>query len=87
VSLGRTLRAARHNAPSSPPIDFSAPTRPQRYGTQYRRLDGRWHLWPVRRSTSDAERRAWSVPTLSEAKSVAERWNANVIETPSEGPS
>jgi hypothetical protein len=47
---------------------------PQKYGTQYRVEDGRFFLWPVRGSTSDACRRRWNVPPLTEALAFAEQW-------------
>jgi hypothetical protein len=46
--------------------------RPQRYGTQYRTQGGRWVLWPVDPVTTDAERAAWDVPPLAEARRRAQ---------------
>ncbi len=52
--------------------------RPQCFGTQYRRMNGRWKLWPVRRSTSDDMRRKWKVPSLDEAHELARSWDTLV---------
>jgi hypothetical protein len=49
---------------------------PQKYGTQYKRLDGRWVLWKVDPATTDAERAAWGVPSLAEAEAQATAMNA-----------
>jgi TPR repeat protein len=46
---------------------------PQRYGTQDRTQGGRWVLWPVDPVTTDAERAAWDVPPLAEARRRAEQ--------------
>jgi hypothetical protein len=43
---------------------------PQKYGTQYRLMDGRWELNPVDPATSDDERAKYNVPPLSQAKSM-----------------
>jgi hypothetical protein len=40
---------------------------PQKYGTQYRSVDGRWVLCQVDPTTSDEERARWDVPPLAEA--------------------
>jgi hypothetical protein len=44
----------------------------QRYGTQYRSQGDRWVLWPVDPATTDAERAAWDVPPLADARRRAE---------------
>jgi hypothetical protein len=45
---------------------------PQKYGTQYRSVGGRWVLYPVDPATSDEERARWDVPPLAEALRRAE---------------
>jgi|SRR5688572_2996476 len=40
--------------------------KPQRWGTQFKRIDGQWKLWPVDPATTDADRAKWGVPTLAE---------------------
>ena len=41
--------------------------RPQKYGTQYREIDGNWVLHDVDPTTTDDERVQWNVPTLQAA--------------------
>jgi len=41
--------------------------KPQKYGTQYRRLGNAWRLWKVDPATTDAERAEWDVPPLDVA--------------------
>jgi hypothetical protein len=48
---------------------------PQRYGTQYIGVGGRWALYRVDPATTDDERAAWDVPPLAEAQERAERMN------------
>jgi hypothetical protein len=45
---------------------------PQKYGTQYTLIDGRYQLYPVDPATTDEERRLYNVPPLSEAQGQAE---------------
>lgn len=44
--------------------------RPQKYGTQYTFIEGRYGLYPVDPNTTDEERRQYDVPTLAEAKAA-----------------
>lgn len=50
--------------------------KPQRYATQFKRVDGRGVLYNVDESVSDEERARWGVPSLAEAKQAVERLNA-----------
>jgi hypothetical protein len=50
--------------------------KPQRFGTQFKRVDGRWVLYQVDSSVTDDERAAWNVPSLAEAEMQAARMNA-----------
>jgi hypothetical protein len=45
--------------------------RPQKYGTQYRAVAGKWVLWDVDPETTDEERSRWDVPPLAKAKRQA----------------
>jgi len=45
--------------------------RPQKYGTQYRAVAGKWVLWDVDPESTDEERSRWDVPPLAEAKRQA----------------
>jgi hypothetical protein len=49
--------------------------KPQLYGTQFVLENGRWKLYEVDPSISDAERAKWHVPTLAEAKNRADQMN------------
>jgi hypothetical protein len=40
--------------------------RPQKYGTQFLSVGGRWQLWDLDPATTDTERAAWGVPPLQE---------------------
>ena len=42
--------------------------KPQKYGTQYRAIAGKWALSDVDPETTDEERSRWDVPPLAEAK-------------------
>jgi hypothetical protein len=48
----------------------------QKWGTQFKRVDGKWIVWPVDPAITDDERDAWNVPTLAEARASAEAMNA-----------
>jgi hypothetical protein len=50
--------------------------KPQKWGTQYKKIDGKWVLWQVDPAITDDQRDEWSVPPLAEAQAQAERLNA-----------
>ena len=50
--------------------------KPQLYGTQFKKVDGRWILWEVDPSITDEERAKWNVPPLAEQKKKLETLNA-----------
>lgn len=54
--------------------------KPQKYGTQYRKVDGRWTLWEVDPSVTDEERAKRDVPPLHEAEARARAWSAETDE-------
>jgi hypothetical protein len=41
--------------------------------------DGKWVLWDVDASVTDAQREEWNVPPLAEARARAERMNQHGI--------
>lgn len=49
--------------------------KPQLYGTQFKKVDGKWILWEVDPSVTDEERAKWNVPTLAEAKELVKQMN------------
>src|SRR6266704_739264 len=49
--------------------------KPQKYGTQYVTREGRWVLYEVDPTTTDAERGDWNVPPLAESLQRAEEMN------------
>lgn len=51
--------------------------KPQRYGTQKVRADGRWTLYSVDPTVTDDERDEWCVPPLAAAQSEVEQLNAS----------
>jgi hypothetical protein len=67
-AAGLGHRPARWLAAAAEDRWLMAAGRPQRYGTQYRSHGGRWELWPVDPATTDADRAAWDVPPLAEAR-------------------
>jgi hypothetical protein len=56
--------------------------KPQRYGTQSIRKEGRWLLAEVDPTVTDEERALWDVPPLAESRKRAEAMNAAHIELP-----
>ncbi len=50
--------------------------KPQLYGTQFKKVDGKWVLHEVDPSVTDEERAKWDCPTLEKARKRAEAMNA-----------
>jgi hypothetical protein len=50
--------------------------KPQKYGTQFKKLEGKWVVWEVDPAVTDEERAKWNVPPLASAKARAEQMNA-----------
>jgi hypothetical protein len=51
--------------------------KPQLYGTQFKKVDGKWTLHEVDPSVTDEERAKWDCPPLAEARKRADGMNAN----------
>jgi hypothetical protein len=49
--------------------------KPQLYGTQVKKVEGKWVLWDVDPSVTDQERAKWDIPPLEESKGMVERMN------------
>jgi hypothetical protein len=75
VELDDHNASARWLAAAAKDRELMNSGKPQLYGTQFVRESGRWKLYEVDPSVSDAERAKWHVPTLSEAKNRAEQMN------------
>ena len=58
---------------------------PQKYGTQFEQIDGRFVLCAVDPATTDEERREWDVPVLAEASYWAEELDRLHAEPLAEG--
>jgi len=50
--------------------------KPQKWGTQFKKINGTWVVWPVDPAITDDQRDEWNVPPLAEAQANAERMNA-----------
>lgn len=50
--------------------------KPQLYGTQFKKVDGKWILYEVDPSVTDEERAKWDCPPLAEAQKRVEMMNA-----------
>jgi hypothetical protein len=68
--------AARWLAAASEDRKLMYEGKPQRWGTQYKKVDGKWVLWQVDPATTDEQRDEWNVPPLAEAQAQADRLNA-----------
>lgn len=68
VELDPTNQEARWLAAASKDRELMTLGRPQRYGTQSRKENGRSVRYPVDPTVTDAERLKWNVPPLREAK-------------------
>jgi len=51
---------------------------PQRWGTQFKVVEGEWILWPIDPATTDADRARWGVPALAEQQQTAAQMNEDV---------
>lgn len=52
--------------------------KPQLYGTQFKKVNGKWILWEVDPAVTDEEREKWNVPALAESRKRAETMNAGL---------
>jgi hypothetical protein len=83
VELDPAHDAGRWLAAASEDRKLMYEHKPQKWGTQYKKVDGKWILWPVDPATTDAQRDAWNVPPLAEAEAQAARLNAAMNATAS----
>lgn len=76
VELDPSFVKARWLAAASKDRYLMARSEPQLYGTQFKRIDGKWILWPVDPRTTDRQRALWGVESLESLKEQAIRKNA-----------
>jgi hypothetical protein len=77
VELDPTLDNARWLAAAAEDRKLMYDHKAQKWGTQYKKVDGVWILWPVDPRITDAQRAEWNVPPLSEAEAHAAEMNAS----------
>lgn len=75
VELDASNDAARWLAAATQDRFLMNQNKPQQYGTQFKKVDGKWILYPVDPSVTDEERAQWNVPPLDAAKRRAEALN------------
>jgi len=75
VELDPEYPTARWLAAATKDRSLMSQGKPQLYGTQFKKVDGKWGLWDVDPSVTDEERAKWDVPPLAEAKKRAEEMN------------
>jgi hypothetical protein len=75
VELDADNGGARWLAAASLDRELMYQGKAQKYGTQFKKVDGRWILWRVDSSVSDDERDEWQVPPLASAQKQAEALN------------
>lgn len=78
VQLDPEHDRARWLAAASEDRKLSYENKPQKWGTQYKKVDGRWIVWPCDPSITDAERDDWNVPPLAHAQQHAAEMNAKL---------
>ena len=75
VELDPELPAARWLGAATQDRWLMNQGKPQLYGTQFKKVNGRWILWEVDPAVTDEERARWEVPTLAAARKRAEEMN------------
>jgi len=76
VELDPELPSARWLAAATQDRWLMNQGKPQHYGTQFKKVNGRWILWEVDPAVTDEERIQWEVLTLAESRNRAEAMNA-----------
>ncbi len=76
VELDPRHTAAKWLAAASEDRKLMYEHKPQKWGTQYKKIDGAWIVWPVDPAITDAQRDEWNVQPLAEAQAHAAQMNA-----------
>jgi len=76
VELDPEHDAARWLAAASEDRKLMYEHKPQKWGTQYKKLDGTWVVWEVDPAITDAQRAEWNVQPLAAAHVFVDRMNA-----------
>ena len=76
VELDPENKSAKWLAAASKDRSLMWQGKPQLYGTQFKKVDGKWILWEVDPSITDEERAKWNVPPLAEQRKKLETLNA-----------
>jgi hypothetical protein len=71
ADLDGTSQDARWLAAASEDRWLRRQGKPQKYGTQFEVMDGKWVLAPVDPTITDAERAKWNVPPLAQSRQHA----------------
>jgi len=75
VALEPNHKSARWLAAAAEDRKLMYEKKPQKWGTQFIKRDGKWIVWDVDPSITDEERAQWNVPPLSQARARAEAMN------------
>jgi tetratricopeptide (TPR) repeat protein len=75
VELDPKNKSARWLAAATEDRALMNQGKPQKYATQFRKEQGKWVLYPVDPSITDAQRAEWNCPSLADAQRQAEELN------------
>jgi len=75
VELDPKHKSARWLAAAAEDRKLMYEGKPQKWGTQFKKVDGKWVLWSVDGSVTDEQREEWNVPPLAAAQARAEAMN------------
>ncbi len=77
VELEPTDDRARWLAAAAKDRELKRSGKPQLYGTQFHKVEGRWEVYATDPTVTDDERARWNVPPLAEAHRRAAEMNAH----------
>jgi hypothetical protein len=76
IELDPTHHAARWLAAAAEDRKLMYEHKAQKWGTQYKKIDGNWIVWPVDPAITDDQRAEWDVQPLADAEAHAAQMNA-----------